>query len=333
MGRAAAGRWALAVVLACALAGLAPCSGLGYDPCAATTAVVKGGGFVLGLVLVPAVNDTVWSNLTAKFSNGLCSPGAQQELVTKYNAAFAVYNLKVDRLHVLRLPYADIVLRMNMTPPTMLMAAFRANYTSPAVYIASGDDSITRGAGFVVSVALLARFDKGFLSYLQWYDQTCNDCGGKTSDICIASSKTNTYACATPLTNCSCYSEGTLNTSCIYTEPRFSVCATSVNAAWLGTDRNQAVFKTGSQVQRLNAYSIVDLFNTGRDAFNRVKNYTYTSVKQSWSEINSGIANQGPDFEGGLTQARTLQSPPPPRPPTPPGPPPSPPSPSPPTAG
>lgn len=35
----------------------------------------------------------------------------------------------------------------------------------------------------------------------------------------------------------------------------------------MGTDRNQAVMRTGPQVQRLNAYSITSLFNTARNKF------------------------------------------------------------------
>jgi hypothetical protein len=27
--------------------------------------------------------------------------------------------------------------------------------------------------------------DKGFLQYLQWYDLTCNSCGGLTSQVCL----------------------------------------------------------------------------------------------------------------------------------------------------
>ncbi len=37
--------------------------------------------------------------------------------------------------------------------------------------------------------------------------------------------------------------------------------------AWLGDDRNQAVFRTGAQVQRLNAYSIIGIFRVARDTF------------------------------------------------------------------
>lgn len=334
--------------------------------------------------------------------------------ITNYKALIAIYNLRVDRLQVLRMPYPDIIFNMvsrrrrargvnervlvvgvadvkgsepenstrlgesvgpcrtplraqvNATPPTMALAAFRwvqgdrhlrathllsrqesyapfpvfkvlgppcigwpqcqalscaglempvscsaqtdcllsasscylrANVTSPAAYIASGDPAVTYGAGFVVSLALLPRFgapmhwqregkrvvrvagmlgvsrgctrtgspqsihgqqegagwfrtyqscglwmlcrrfacvtsgpfmpslraDKGNLQYLQWYDQSCNECGGKNGALCMHSTQAGVVACSTPLDNCTCTVSGVTNSSCSLDDARFDV--------------------------------------------------------------------------------------------------------------
>ncbi|PNW82649.1 hypothetical protein CHLRE_06g287800v5 [Chlamydomonas reinhardtii] len=323
------------LLLACALVLLKSCGGIIYDPCQPLTPIARGDPFVIGLALIPAVNATLLANLTASYG-GLCNTTFQDYLITNYKALIAIYNLRVDRLQVLRMPYPDIIFNMvNATPPTMALAAFRANVTSPAAYIASGDPAVTYGAGFVVSLALLPRFDKGNLQYLQWYDQSCNECGGKNGALCMHSTQAGVVACSTPLDNCTCTVSGVTNSSCSLDDARFDVCSTSINTAWMGTDRNQAVMRTGPQVQRLNAYSITSLFNTARNKFYDLKNFVYANVQSSWGAVSSDAQSQYVDFEGGLSQYTRSPPPPPPSPPPAPPSPPSPPhpaSPSPPPA-
>ncbi|KAG2447892.1 hypothetical protein HYH02_007346 [Chlamydomonas schloesseri] len=318
------------LLLACALVLLKSCSGILYDPCTPLTPIARGDPFVVGLALIPAVNATLLANLSASYG-GMCNSSFQDYLVSKYNALIAIYNARVDRLQVLRMPYPDIIFNMvNATPPTMALAAFRANVTSPAAYIASGDTAVTYGAGFVVSLALLPRFDKGILQYLQWYDQTCNECGGKNGALCIHSTQAGINACSTPLDNCTCTVNGATNTSCSLDDARFDVCSTSINMAWMGTDRNQAVMRTGPQVQRLNAYSITSLFNAARNKFYDLKNFVYENVQSSWGAVASDAQSQYVDFEGGLSQYTRSPPPPPPSPPPAPPSPPAPPGPTPP---
>ncbi|KXZ46366.1 hypothetical protein GPECTOR_44g43 [Gonium pectorale] len=289
----------LLLQLASGLAALSLCSGIAFNPCAPLTPVSRGDSFPLGLVLIPSVNASVLANLTESYG-GMCNTTFQDYLIKNYKARIAIYNLRVDRLQVLRMPYADIIFSMvNATPPTLALAAFRANVTSQPIYIASGDTAQTFGAGFMVSTSLLLRIEEGTLRYLQWYDLTCNECGGATSQLCIHSSQGGIKACATPLDNCTCTTNGVANSSCSFDDERFDVCSTAINAAWLGTDRSLAVFRTGPQVQRLNAYSITSLFNAARSKFESLKNYVYTSVSESWSAVNSDTQSQYVDFWGG----------------------------------
>lgn len=316
------GHW---LALLCFAAALHQSYGALFNPCLTPSPVARGDPFVVGVVFIPRVNASALANVSALYSDGFCSPVLQQELVSKWGARVAVYQLRVDRLTVLKIPYPDIVLNMvNATPPTMAVAVFRANYTSKAVYIASGDADITYGGGFVVSVALLLRFEKGNLKYLQWYDQTCNECQGKSSRICFHNTQAAIYSCSTPLTNCSCSAwDPTKNngsTTCSLASSQFDICATSINVAWLGEDKNQAAFRTGPQIQRLNAYSIVSLFNKARDKFFVLYNYTTAAIKENWGSINGDVNSQYVDFNGGFSAQAiaattpVVRSPPPPSP-------------------
>ncbi|EFJ40595.1 hypothetical protein VOLCADRAFT_121703 [Volvox carteri f. nagariensis] len=337
MARASSGSFLL--VLITVLVTLSGCLGIKFDPCQPLSEIARGDAFPLGLVLIPSINASLLANLTAA-NGGMCNTSFQNYLVTKFNARVAIYNMRVDRLQVLKMPFPDIIFSMvNATTPLMALAAFRANVTSAPIYIASGYTPETYGAGFMVSTALLLRFDLGMLQYLQWYDMTCNECGGIRSDLCLHCTQAGIRACATPLNSCTCNT--TINTdaasnssssnssssssSCSLADERFDVCSTSINAAWLGTDRNSAVLRTGPQVQRLNAYSITGLFNTARDKFTQLKNFAYTNVLSSWNAVSSDAQSQYVDFEGGITQYdRKSPPPPPPSPPRPPAPPPSP---------
>ncbi|GFR46972.1 hypothetical protein Agub_g8624 [Astrephomene gubernaculifera] len=316
----------LLLVLALGVTALSTCSGIQYNPCDPLTPIARGDPFVLGLALLPGINATKLANLTATYG-GMCNSTFQQLLTSKYSAKLAIYNTRVDRLQVLRMPYADIIFNMvNASAPTMALVAFRANVSSPPIYIVSGNATETYGAGFVVSAALLPRLENGNLQYLQWYDQTCNECGGLRSQLCVWSTEAGVNSCATPLANCSCSAVSSSNGTCSFDSDQFDVCSTAVNVAWLGTDRYQAVMRTGPQVQRLNAYSITSLFNTARSKFITLKNYVYANLADSWGAVSSDAQSQYVDFEGGLSQYDTRPPPPPPAPPAPPSPP-SPPSP------
>lgn len=105
-------------------------------------------------MLIPGGNTTALSTLIASGGNelGLCNATVQDHLVgmlchdytvhgelkechatlqmTAYNAQLAVFNLVVDRLQVLRLPYTDIIFPLvnattNGLSPTLVAIVFR----------------------------------------------------------------------------------------------------------------------------------------------------------------------------------------------------------------
>jgi hypothetical protein len=111
----------------------------------------------MGLALIPGANASLISQLISADSNtlGLCNRTLQDALVSAarsqgcrattawlsshiislqvqyYDARIAYFNLALDRLQVLRLPFPDIIFPLvNVTdtkglPPTMVAVAFR----------------------------------------------------------------------------------------------------------------------------------------------------------------------------------------------------------------
>eukprot|EP00798_Chlamydomonas_sp_ICE-L_P024895 gene24895-10561_t len=130
---------------------------------------------------------------------------------------------------------SDVIYPMlAVTPPTMTVIAFRDTINSVPAYIASADLKMSEGAGFAISLSLLLKFDLGVLQYLQWYDTTCNSCGGSSSQLCLK-------------------------------QTDLSTCSASINVGWVGTDKHSTVFYTGSQIQRVNSFSLVSIYFYAQD--------------------------------------------------------------------
>ncbi|GLI62292.1 hypothetical protein VaNZ11_004892 [Volvox africanus] len=147
---------------------LARCTYSMYNPCQTLAPISRGDAFPLGLVLVPSISASYLANLTVS-NGGIYNTIFQDFLIANYNASVAIFNLRMDRLQVLKIPFPDIVFSMYMaSQPRLSVVAFRGNVTSQPIYIASGNTSETNGAGFMVSTALLLRFGEWLLCAVLW---------------------------------------------------------------------------------------------------------------------------------------------------------------------
>ncbi|MEW5307102.1 MAG: hypothetical protein WDW38_002175 [Sanguina aurantia] len=323
------------------------CFGVKFDPCSAMSPVRRGDPMPVGVLFIPGGNATQLDALIAANNGlGLCDYELRNYMITNYRAQVAIYNVVVDRLSVLNVPYPDIIIPMtNLTnqslPITMVAIVFRGNISSPSAYIATAEPTYSYGIGFVISLAALFRYSVGVLNYIQWYDMTCDACGGATGEYCVRNTGAN--ACATPLTNCTC-TDPTTNTSivgCNFSQDRFKICATTVNIGFQGQDRYSQSFVTGANIQRLNAFSLVSLYNAAASRVGYYANVISQSAQVTWSGISTSSNGQYANFGTGFGASGFGSDPPPPlpppspspppplppSPPTPPSPPPSPPSP------
>eukprot|EP00195_Chlamydomonas_chlamydogama_P014351 CAMPEP_0202889840 /NCGR_PEP_ID=MMETSP1392-20130828/399_1 /ASSEMBLY_ACC=CAM_ASM_000868 /TAXON_ID=225041 /ORGANISM="Chlamydomonas chlamydogama, Strain SAG 11-48b" /LENGTH=250 /DNA_ID=CAMNT_0049573263 /DNA_START=266 /DNA_END=1018 /DNA_ORIENTATION=+ len=227
---------------------------------------------------------------------GLCTPSVKAQFAAE-GARVAVFMTRVDRMALLSLPYKDIVIPMVNIPPTknntVLLIAFRNNIFSNPVYLASAAPNLTSGVGFVQSVTLMARFSNGDLQYLQWFDVSCDACGGVSSGICVH--QPDVKSCATPLENCTCSGKNIPEWRCDYASDQFGQCNTGVNLAWMGTDQKGSAFKTGPQVEKLNAYSIVSLYYSVKQIVMSAYNNTKEAVTSNWNTIKGEAAEQRVD--------------------------------------
>ncbi|KAF8056432.1 hypothetical protein HT031_006289 [Scenedesmus sp. PABB004] len=198
-GRAAGGALGRLLAIAGALLlAAAPrrAGGVAFDPCAAITPIRRTEPFRVGLVFWPGGLDSDWGALQP------CDPAVQANL-TAAGAMFASYNVRADRLTVLKTSFPEELMLTGRAPAgaakVISVVAFRNNVRSDVRYIASFDPGVTFGTGFVSSLALLAKFELGSLRYLQFFNLTCNDCGGRTSARCI-----NSTSCAQDYSECTC---------------------------------------------------------------------------------------------------------------------------------
>lgn len=97
--------------------------------------------------------------------------------------------------------------------------------------------------------------EKGVLLYLQWYDLKCNDCGGPDSEYCI-----NSVSCTLPFDDCK-----PTNETIGLDDPTLDACATGITVAFAGSDSKGKAFASGSNVKRLNAYSLAELYVDGKE--------------------------------------------------------------------
>jgi hypothetical protein len=69
-----------------------------------------------------------------------------------------------------------------------------------------------------------AHAEQGVLAGLNWYDMTCNDCGGTSSTLCIRQVDVNSCATSFFKCNCTAYAEDPANKGkeCFYTDPWFA---------------------------------------------------------------------------------------------------------------
>ncbi|MEW5307103.1 MAG: hypothetical protein WDW36_009521 [Sanguina aurantia] len=317
------------VWLLAALAFSPLCTGVLFDPCAPMEPVKRGTPMPLGLMFIPGGNATEIDALIAANNLGLCDYELKAYMISKFRARVAIYNLVVDRLSVLTVKYLDVVIAMSDLlaqdlPITLTVIAFRGNVSSPTAYIASADSSYSHGTGFVISLAALLRFSTGVLNYIQWYDLTCEACDGNPGAYCMHNTGSN--ACATPLSNCTCTNSTTNATiaGCNFSQSRFDICATTVNVGFSGTDKYAVTFVTGTNIQRLNAFSLVSLFNKVADQYSYYSGIVTAAASVSWNSISTTSNGQYANFGTGFGESGFGGDPPPPRPP--PAPPPPPPS-------
>lgn len=200
-----------------------------YDPCS-DAKVQKSDGFTLGVAF--STRESFFFNQTQ------LSP-CDRRLSLVGTAQLAVFRPKVDEMALLS------VNATNFSPSKSggHMVAFAGRKyaaRSPPVFVADSTNIIT---GFT----LVLEFQKGTLQNLFWKSNGCDSCSG-SSFVCL-----NQTDCAIPVRNCNDQG-GSID------------CSLSIQLAFSGTDKDNAVLNSWYEVKNLRQYSLYGLFSNLKDS-------------------------------------------------------------------
>jgi len=232
-----------------------------YDPCAPQGSVAKGDGFTLGVAYYPGGDVGAWD-----LDLEPCGASGRANL-TAAGASSAVYRPALDAMTFMRSSPAD---------EDALMAPAGVDVMSVVAYgvDASGSDRFVRSpprrvrvkspnavfgdqtTGRVNALTLIARFDEGYLKYLQWHDLGCGDCA--VGDACMKVGDGHT-ACAGTESECACDAADGANQCALDVVGSVADalrCQLTIATAFSGTDKHSVPLESAAQVERLGKYSV-----------------------------------------------------------------------------
>jgi hypothetical protein len=94
--------------------------------------------------------------------------------------------------------------------------------------------------------------------------------------------------------------------SCNYTQ--FAFCATGINLAFEGVDVNSRAFTSGAQVKKLNSFSLLALYNLGKEKFFDVKEMFTDKSQAYWGKFGAVQQDIQEAYSGNAEAGRTIGS-------------------------
>uniref|UniRef100_A0A7S0WKN8 Uncharacterized protein n=1 Tax=Pyramimonas obovata TaxID=1411642 RepID=A0A7S0WKN8_9CHLO len=237
------------------------CNAGDYDPCGVRDSSARGDGFTIGLAFLPRSTIQQWEGLhPCRFSDHASLPNAQVSVFRPKVDSMTVFRgnrAREDRLFDVSATYAanptDLALQPNATNNLMTLVVYQGGMNeirSPARIIRSLDSAETGAVGVVHSLTLIARMEKGKLSYLQWHDMGCGECGGKDSPQCFAVGDGQR----------ACGANADLLLECLDPLQETGKCQLNLYIAFAGTDKYSRPLNSGRKVESLDDFSITAAF-------------------------------------------------------------------------
>ncbi|XP_050365316.1 uncharacterized protein LOC126783824 [Argentina anserina] len=194
-----------------------------FDPCSDAT-IQRWDGFTFGLVF--STKDSFFFNQTqlSPCDSRLSLKGAQH----------ALFRPKVDEISFLSINSSNSEPGSKVGPYMVAFAGRKYAARSPPILVADDSNTIT-------SFTLVLEFDRGILQNLYWKKFGCKACSGDYS-VCL-----NGEDCAVPNSKCKS-NGGTFD------------CNLSVQLTFSGTDKNLEVLNSWYEVNKLQKYSLYNLF-------------------------------------------------------------------------
>ncbi|PRW58472.1 Armadillo repeat-containing 8 [Chlorella sorokiniana] len=254
-----------------------------YDPCLPPpTGVKRGDPFVFGLAFWPGGLVSDWG---APYNTTTGAPGLNpcldapvtgadgtnfgtyQEYLTSKGVVFGTYMIKVDTIAAARTTRAEmtqiwkaVTEKFVADDQVISVIAFRGQNRSEAQYVISNSPGRTDGTGIVQQLSLMVAWDRGTFNGLTWYNGgPCDSCGGMSSSKCIQTQYQPDYqqytqsTCAWTFDECACNATNPLQCAA-------SNCTSAIYVGHRGSDKPGRTMKTGSQIQKINQFSITSFF-------------------------------------------------------------------------
>jgi hypothetical protein len=234
--------------------------------------------------------------------------GTYQEYLTSKGVVFGTYMIKVDTIAAARTTRAEmtqiwkaVTEKFVADDQVISVIAFRGQNRSEAQYVISNSPGRTDGTGIVQQLSLMVAWDRGTFNGLTWYNGgPCDSCGGMSSSKCIQTQYQPDYqqytqsTCAWTFDECACNATNPLQCAA-------SNCTSAIYVGHRGSDKPGRTMKTGSQIEKINQFSITSFFWRLLDsAFNLLGNAgigTADTASISSTTQPTVLANSGTDAE------------------------------------
>ncbi|KAK6916495.1 hypothetical protein RJ641_019356 [Dillenia turbinata] len=202
-----------------------------YDPCS-DAKVQRWDGFSFGIA---------FSSKESFFKDQIqLSPcDGRLPLAGSSNAALAVFRPKVDQLSLLSIDAKTFDPSMNGGYMVAFAGRKYAARSPPAI--------VADKTHIITSFTLVLEFQKGTLQNLYWKKFGCDECPSKSA-VCL-----DNQDCAIPTSRCK--GNGGQED-----------CKLSIQVAFSGTDKNDAVLNSWYEVKNLRQYSLTGLFSHLHDS-------------------------------------------------------------------
>mmetsp|Transcript_25315 Transcript_25315/g.70794 ORF Transcript_25315/g.70794 Transcript_25315/m.70794 type:complete len:295 (-) Transcript_25315:15-899(-) len=278
------------VLLACLVA-LCSAQQRDFDPCQTGQKATVGKPYVVGFAYLPGGELADWvsgvdENNNTVFRNP-CNPEDQQALQAM-NISTSVYSLKVETLQLLRRDDNLELLAQTFGSPVQVLSvvAFNGDFLSQPRVILSNESALTEETGSAMSIPLILQFTQGSDVVGYWDDRPCGTCSdnlraalsasGYSTDYIPQTTCLNSITCAVEISSCA---ECLLTGSSQQQATCLTLCSTSYNIGFAGTDRNLQPLITSFVVSQSDDYSMAGLFT----------DQVFQAANATWDVFNSVV--------------------------------------------
>lgn len=243
-----------------------------FDPCQTGQRATVGKPYVVGFAYLAGEDASAWESGTNS-ATGL--PTIRNPCAASDRAALGsglkvgVFSLKTESLQLLRTDTGGALLRDTLATPSgvLTLVAYNGDFVTQPRVITSNNSALTDNTGIVTSLNLVLAFQRGTSVVGSWDTRGCGTCADDLSSALELASPNDNFvpeltcidgvSCAVQLRSCSFCST---RTNAAALRACLSICSTTVNVGWAGTDSNSQSLISSYILTQATDFSISGLF-------------------------------------------------------------------------